>query len=1413
MNTITKRFLALLLLICLNAVLAQGCFGGPGAKAFDAASVRSYREIPGVNDEEIAAIELLKSSRTYFSYGSANSSEAFMTEDGTLDGFTVLLCGRLTELFGIPFMAGIYDWDDLIDRLGNRSLDFTGELTPTEERRRVYQMSSPIAQRHLGVYYHKDLSPKIESETDLNGLRIGFLEGTITLGQVRQAYRNLEFEAVNAINLPEAARMLSLGEIDAFIEEAVDSFFVQGFDFIEFADVLPLIYNPLSLTATNPELWPIVSVMDRYIAAGGVDRLYELYKEGGDRYARYKLGRSLSDNETAYIASLSAGGAAVRVALESDNYPISFYDDKQKEFHGIAPDILAEVSRLTGIRFEVATDKNTTWSEIVENLRTGSVALVSELQYSEEREKDFIWTGEPYLTSHYAFLSKQDYPNVEFYRVERATVGVVRDSAHEELYDMWIPGNSNTKRYDTQFEALDALETGEIDLFMSSDYMLLTQMNYREKPGYKANYTFTAPIEKSFFGFNKDEEELCSIIGKVQHYIKTDKIVTEWASRVYDYSKKLAENRVIYLTVFAIVFLLMLFILASVFLQSVRRNRMVKKQSALLKAIYDALPDTIICKDMNSTYTSCNHAFLKMTGRSESDIIGKTSSEVFTEQPEVARKLEEADNVILTGGMVSKAESWFTFQDKTRRLYETVRTPIIEGKKRVGVVGLSRDITESFAFTSTLENILGSINSMIYVTMPDTCEILFMNDRMKEHFGIEGKVEGQICYELLQKDISHKCDFCPCYQLDKEPGAVVEWEEHNTVTNRAYHNTDTYIDWPGKGKVHLQHSVDITELVAARELAEQSNRSKGVFIAQMSHEIRTPMSAILGIAEIHLRDEGLSAGAEEGFRRIYDSGNLLLNIINDILDFSKIDAGKMEIVPDKYEIPSLVNDTAQLYLLRFESKHIEFIPQVDENTPLELIGDELRIKQILSNLLSNAFKYTDTGEVRLTVASAPGNDDETVTLILKVSDTGQGMSKDQIGRIFDEYSRFNRELNNGIPGTGLGMSITNRLVDMMRGEIFVESEVGKGSVFTVRLPQKIWGTAVCGAEVVENLRNFTYSDTSISKKAQILYEHMPYGRVLVVDDVESNLYVAKGLLAAYGLYIETAKSGFEAIQKIKDGGVYDIVFMDHMMPVMDGIKAAEIIRDMGYTHPIVALTANAISGQAERFLSNGFDRFISKPIDSRELDLVLKELIRDRKPPEILEAARREEETAVRPGDGLSELNRYFIKDAEGVISVLEGICAKTDALDDADMQSYTIAVHGIKSALANVDEARLSEFADLLEKAGVAGDSGVVAGETPAFIHKLKVLIEKIKPKYVSGAVEISRDDMLYLKEKLSGLRAACETFNIRAAEAVLSGLEQKTWPPEIDDAIVEISVGLLRGEFKEVILIAERIADMTGH
>jgi PAS domain S-box-containing protein len=614
----------------------------------------------------------------------------------------------------------------------------------------------------------------------------------------------------------------------------------------------------------------------------------------------------------------------------------------------------------------------------------------------------------------------------------------------------------------------------------------------------------------------------------------------------------------------------------------------------------------------------------------------------------------------------------------------------------------------------------------------------------------------------------------------------------------------------------------IHEAESQRLEAESANRAKSEFLSHISHEIRTPMNAILGTAEIQLQVESHSSETEEAFSTIYASGNLLLNIINDILDLSKIEAGKLDLMPAHYDIPSIIYDTVQLNLLRYESRPVEFDLEIDENTPLDMFGDELRIKQILNNILSNAFKYIEKGKVVLSVSAETesdmsGVDEKTktdCTLILRISDTGQGMTQEQIGKLFEEYTRFNVDSNRTIVGTGLGMHITKRLVDAMDGEIFVKSEVGVGSTFTVRLPQMRIGTTACGPGLAEQLSGSRFKSMLKMNRSHIVHEYMPYGHVMVVDDVESNQYVAKGMLLPYGLKIDTVSSGFDALDKINKGIIYDIIFMDHMMPKLDGMETTRRLREMGYHHPIVAMTANAVAGSAERYLSNGFDGYISKPVDIRELNSSLNRLIRDKQPAEVVEAARAEmnKKRQSPAADSIDVILwdetvvAAVLRDIEHAIDTLGELLQKQDSLDDSDVLLYTTTVHGMKSALANIGEKELSSIAYKLEQAGEKNEIDEITSKTPPFIYKLKSLINRIKPEESDNPVELSDSDMEFLKVKLTDIKTACGRIKKSDAKAALDTLKQKAWPRNISDLLDEISELLLLGKFKMIVSTVEK-------
>ncbi|MCL1940322.1 MAG: ATP-binding protein [Synergistaceae bacterium] len=702
--------------------------------------------------------------------------------------------------------------------------------------------------------------------------------------------------------------------------------------------------------------------------------------------------------------------------------------------------------------------------------------------------------------------------------------------------------------------------------------------------------------------------------------------------------------------------------------------------------------------------------------------------------------------------------------------------------------------------------------------------VIYINDKMAESYGMDKEnCIGHKCYKVL-KGLDKPCSYCLLPQ-------ILSGDEQVSDDNRGYfwdeklgkwlYDKAAIIRWIDGSKVQFHYLTDETmkrnyeeNLREAKLAAEAASHSKSAFLANMSHEIRTPMNAIVGITEILLENEDLPQDMKESLDKIYNSGDLLLGIINDILDFSKIEAGKLELAPDIYRVASLINDTVQLNRMKFENKPVEFKLHVDETIPSELCGDELRIKQILNNLLSNAAKYTDSGEAELSVSAEFDSGNEgTVTLVFCVRDTGHGMTEEQLSKLYDEYSRFHAG-SSTIEGIGLGMSITRNLIWMMEGEISAESEPEKGSIFTVRLPQGSVGADALGRDVAENLEKFRASDVSQMKKQIIKREHMPYGSVLIVDDTESNIYVAQGLMRPYGLQTDTAMSGFEAIEKIRDGKTYDIVFMDHMMPKMNGMQATKIIRTMGYANPIVALTANAVTGQADVFLANGFDAFISKPIDIRQLDDLLNKLIKDKHSKEAGEivCSRSQNNDETIENDVTStrqqidpQLAEFTARDAEKTVAVLEAMHGKFDSCSDEDMETYVINVHGMKSVLRNVGETKLSDFALRLEQAGRNRDIAVMSSETGAFLDALRAVIKKIRPKEEEESSDIVDEDKAYLREKLLAVKEACAEYEIGAAEEILEELKRSKWSLQTKKILSGIYDHLLHSDLTEAADAAE--------
>jgi len=738
------------------------------------------------------------------------------------------------------------------------------------------------------------------------------------------------------------------------------------------------------------------------------------------------------------------------------------------------------------------------------------------------------------------------------------------------------------------------------------------------------------------------------------------------------------------------------------------------------------------------------------------------------------------------------------------------------------------------------------------------------------------------------------------------------------------------------------------------EEAQSANRTKSNFLASMSHEIRTPMNAITGMAELLLRGK-LSDEAHGYVQDIKQAGANLISIINDILDFSKIEAGKLEIVPIKYLLASLVNDSISIIRMRLMEKPIRFYTNIDGRIPNGLVGDEARLRQIFINLLSNAIKYTVKGSISISITQEKREGSQ-VWLRIEVADTGLGIKPEDQAKLFADFVQVDTKKNRGIEGTGLGLAITKRLCIAMGGDISVKSEYGKGSSFIAVIPQGVYDEApfaaveepekkkvlvyegrVCYAASVgwslENMKVphvivtdqtaftealfrsewfFVFSGYGLYENirplmarpagefaggkqpplalmvewgtesyipgvrfvslpvqslsiANILngkadnkgyFDHaaslntirftLPQARLLVVDDISTNLKVAEGLLAPYKATVETSLGGAEAIEMVKHKALqkldYDLVFMDHMMPDVDGIEATAVIRlweaslkEQGITHnavPIIALTANAVSGMREMFIEKGFNDFLAKPIDISKLDEML-----DRWIPKEKRAMSNEQLTMNNEQEAMSNAREcdkpslsipgvdtargitltggkeafyhrvleLYIKDALERLPRLQTVPEK-DAL-----RIFITQVHSLKSASASIGAAELSAEAAALEAAGKSENMAFIKDNLRGFTEHLTKMVENIraalKPAQSPGVEAEKTSNPTPHSPLLTDLQTALKSQNVTEIDRILNELNQKQLDSKTKETLEKISDDVLITEFGDALKNVEEL------
>jgi signal transduction histidine kinase/FixJ family two-component response regulator/HPt (histidine-containing phosphotransfer) domain-containing protein len=559
-------------------------------------------------------------------------------------------------------------------------------------------------------------------------------------------------------------------------------------------------------------------------------------------------------------------------------------------------------------------------------------------------------------------------------------------------------------------------------------------------------------------------------------------------------------------------------------------------------------------------------------------------------------------------------------------------------------------------------------------------------------------------------------------------------------------------------------AIQASLLRTMEEEASLASTAKTAFLANISHEIRTPMNSIIGFAELALDNE-TNAKARDYLQQVLENSMWLMHIVNDILDISKVESGKLRLSPVVYHTPSVINDVVTLNITNIGDKPLDFYLDITEELPSNLNGDSIRVKQILNNLLNNAIKYTQKGTVTLHIRCTRESLDS-VWMEILVKDTGIGIREEDQKKIFANFDQIDTKANRQEEGTGLGLSITKSLVELMDGEISVESVHGVGSAFRARIRQGFVSDRQIGVELARTLKSRNYDANKLKNKAKLVRRNISYAAVLVVDDMQTNLDVAVGLMQKYKIRVDAVTSGQAAIDRVKlQEPFYDAIFMDHMMPGMDGIEAVRVIRkEIGSEYaenvPIIALTANAMAGNDQLFLENGFNAFLSKPIDIFRLDDVLNRWVRDKTKEKQPEAAQAREE-APKGGDrpvgdrpvgsrpvGNRPIDKLKIPgldtavglsllddDEESYIAILisyathcPGFIETIRTFGPDSLEEYRIAVHGIKGSSRCIGAQEAGNRAEELEKAAKRGELAFIEANNNLLIEGLEKIIAGIK-------------------------------------------------------------------------------------
>jgi len=962
---------ALLLVLSMALLLVGGCAQESAPqRAENYTPVTDFRMIPGITPEEIAAIEALRLEGRVFTCVVSPGTECFYDSNGQMQGFTVLVCQWLSQLFGITIEAEIVPWDELLSGLRAGTYDFSLDIPVGRREDDAFFLTDAVVERGMRLFTGSSMA-RSRSITSGRVPLYGFLDGRDMQGRIA-ARLGSEAKLVPVPNVETAQLWLGTGQIDAFIGESTAEAVLSDYVSAETLSGLP--YSAVALATCTDALAPIISSVQKCLQSGGGYYMNQLHDRGNHQYLRSCLQAMLTPEESEYLLLHQNPAAIIPVAIEYDNYPHSFFNTQENEWQGIAVELLAEISQVSGMHFGYVNARTDDWPAIIDMLERGQAAMVTELIRSPAREGRFLWTDSPYMNDFFALLSLSEYPDINLSQVPSASVGLITDTAYAEVFLEMYPNHPNITYYDGKLTAFDALTRGEVELLMMTRNLLLSATNYLEQAGIKENLSFDRFYE-SYFGFNSNQAVLCSIVNKAQGLIDAERIADNWTRKVFDYRGKLARAQVPYLVGLSVMLLTVMGLLAVLL---VKNRRM--------------------------------------------------------------------------GGQLAATVEARTLELKTRSDELEVQT-----------------------------------------------------------------VQAQV-----------------------------------------------------------------------------ASRAKSDFLARMSHEIRTPLNAIIGMTGIAKRALPTDPGkTESSLDEILISSGHLLGILNDVLDMSKIEAGKFTLGCEAFPLDTAMADVAMMIAQRCDEKHIAFETDLTGLSGLGVMGDRLRLSQVLINLLGNAVKFTDVGGAIAFSARLLAEDTEGVTVDWEVRDTGIGMTDAQMSRLFGTFEQADNTIATRFGGTGLGLAISQNLIGQMGGVIEARSVYGEGSSFTFRLTlprAEIEAEGTAGANTVPDLSG---------------------KRILLVEDIAINRFILIELLSETQAIIEEAEDGAEALRQFEQApeGYFDLVFMDVQMPNMNGYEATRAIRQLtrpdAAAVPIIAMTANAYREDIEAAKEAGMNAHLAKPVDMDDVFMAL----------------------------------------------------------------------------------------------------------------------------------------------------------------------------------------------------------------